>query len=125
MEKDNLFIINCAIYPFDILVHIGDNKKPLLKELSKYIKKKELKEISAYNFTRGNAIMLDGGQLVLTINKEESLPQFIATLSHEIFHCVTFIMARIKLKHNKNTEEAFAYLIEYITKEILNRVLIN
>lgn len=113
------FIVNCAVYPFDILVHIGKDKKNLFKFLKGRIAKDEFRHIKKFRFSRGNSIFLKNGQTILTIDKLSYNPVDISTLAHEVYHCTSFILKRVGLKQGRHTEEAYAYLIEYITKSII------
>lgn len=44
------------------------------------------------------------------------------TLAHEIFHAVTFILTRIGMSLTNESDEAYAYLIGYLTKEIYKHI---
>ena len=43
------------------------------------------------------------------------------TLNHEIFHCTILILKRIGVSLSDDSEEAYAYLYEYITKMIYSK----
>ena len=40
----------------------------------------------------------------------------------EIFHCVIFIFDKIGIKLSYKTDEIYAYLIQYITKQIYLKI---
>lgn len=46
----------------------------------------------------------------------------LSILQHEIFHCVMFILDKIGIKLSYKTDEIYAYLIQYITKQIYLKI---
>ena len=120
-----MFIIDCQVYPFQILVYFGQDKKPLFKELSKYLPKSSIETIKIFEFKRGKSIMFPTGQTLLWLNEKPNSISGLATLNHEIFHCVCFILERVGIVFSDSSDEAFAYLIEYLTKQIYNELNIT
>jgi hypothetical protein len=120
MKNQSYFIIKLEIYPFDIMVSINEADEVLFKRLIDYdIKKKELKDLK-FNGA-GRTVIFDTNQIVIRINsKKLNIHQ---SISHEVFHAVTFLMDRIGdvFDIDKNAE-SYAYLIGYITKQIYNRL---
>lgn len=60
-----------------------------------------------------------------TIIRLRSVPKSVTdygTLAHEIFHAVTFILTRIGMSLTNESDEAYAYLIGYLTKEIYKHI---
>ena len=114
-----MFIVDCGVYPFDILVYFGSDKKKLFKELSKYLPIKELKKLT---FNDGKTIMFSSGQTVLWLKEKPTSIKGIAQLNHEIFHCACFVLERVGIKYCKKTDEAYAYLLEYLTKQIYSKI---
>ncbi len=107
------FIIDCGTFPFDIMVHFGDIEL-LLKMLKKYkinIDKKQLEDNRV-----GLSIILPTNQTVLWMKSEPATPFDFSVLQHEIFHCVHHILEKIgiKCKSTNNSDEVYAYLIQYI-----------
>jgi len=117
-----MFVVNCQIYPFDILVYFGTDFKPLFKELKKYINNTDLSELKQMRFKAGKTVMFSTGQTLLWLkNKPKSISD-LATLQHEIFHCANFILNRVGIQLDDNSDEAYAYLIEYLTKQIYKEI---
>jgi hypothetical protein len=50
-------------------------------------------------------------------------PAGIALLSHEIFHLVCAIFRDIGMKFSEDSEEAFTYYLQYLTENILNKLI--
>ena len=112
MVKNKPYIISIDIYQHDILVFFG-NKELLINELEKYLEPDQIEEF--------DTCMFDTGQLVLYMpNVPKRIDDFV-TLNHEIFHCTILILKRIGVSLSDDSEEAYAYLYEYITKMIYSK----
>lgn len=118
-------IIHIDIYNADILLHIGNNKQ-LLKYmrangLASYIK--DMKQLLGKNeqTTLGRTMQLDNGQTIILFkrNPEPSL------LAHEVFHAACMILNRIGITLSDESDEAYAYLIQFITQKICNVVTLS
>jgi hypothetical protein len=121
------FIIETPPYPFSIAVSIGQTKRDFntsMKSVGNY----NLTDIEDF-FTRndsGQTCSNDGDNLVIVMLKADSSHGVIA---HELFHAVTFIMATVGIKLNSlvedkdgSTEEAYAYMIEYVTNKFYDKI---
>lgn len=117
-------IISCEVYPFDIMVYFGASTKPIFKELKKYMDEAQLAEAQdTFSFndsmTSARTAMHTNGTLILWMNGRPTTPHQYGVLAHEIFHAVCFIMDRVGVKYTiMESDEAFAYLIGFITKRI-------
>jgi len=120
-----MFIIDCQVYPFQILVYFGQDKKPLFKELSKRLPKSAIDTLKTFEFKVGKSVMFTTGQTLLWLNEKPNSVSGLATLNHEIFHCVCFILERVGIVYSESSDEAYAYLIEYLTKQIYNELNIT
>ncbi|KAA6329913.1 hypothetical protein EZS27_021330 [termite gut metagenome] len=115
------FIIDCQIFPFDIMVHFG-KRKELYKELVRFhLLKNEINNIKNASF-KNRSIMFSGGQTLLYMEKQPATLNDLAILQHEIFHCVCFILDRAGVKYSKKSDEVFAYFIQFITRKIYERI---
>ncbi|WP_270546562.1 hypothetical protein [Butyricimonas paravirosa] len=121
MVKNKPYIISIDIYQHDILVFFG-NKELLINELEKYLEPDQIEEFdTCVQKGRGHTYMFDTGQLVLYMpNVPKRIDDFV-TLNHEIFHCTILILKRIGVSLSDDSEEAYAYLYEYITKMIYSK----
>ena len=120
-----MFIIDCHIYPFQILVYFGQNKKPLYNELSKTLPKSDVDTLKTFEFEVGKSVMFPTGQTLLWLDEKPNSVNGLAILNHEIFHCACFILERVGIDYSETTNEAYAYLIEYLTKQIYNELNIT
>ena len=119
MKNIKPFIVNHGTYPFDIMVFIDKSDEVVYKELSKHLDlTDEDKEILKCE-GNGRTVMLEAGQTVMRIKNGK---QFHETIAHEIFHAVEFLFRRIKIKLNEDSDEAYAYQIQYITKQVYEKL---
>lgn len=116
------FVIDIPIYNRDLLVVFGD-KEFLAKQLSE-----------AYNIPLSDAYSIiedinwysngryyfniEKGKRFLWMPKTPTEPQEYATLAHEVFHAAFGLMNEIGASPSEDSEETYAYLIGYLTKEI-------
>ncbi len=113
-------IIPIEIYSRDVMVHFGSRKK-LRKELAKYIPKNESDNISNCfaNVSLGKTAILSGGQIILFMPQPPKSATDYAVLQHEIFHVAFFVLEKAGIVLNDTCDEAYSYLIQFLTKRIL------
>lgn len=117
-SKSLNIIIPLIVYPFDVMVSIAESDDVLFDKL----KTKGI-DITGIDFShsssqKGRTIIFRSNQTLIRIYKLGETPEFYGTLAHEIFHAVEFIAEKIGLKLTDDSDEAYAYLIGYITTEI-------
>lgn len=117
-----IFIVSCEVYPFDVLVYFGEDRKPLFKELKKSITKTEISKLKALDFKKGKTVMFKGGQTLLWLRQKPNSIQDLSILNHEIFHCSCFILEKVGIRYSKKSDEAYAYLIQFLSKKIYNEI---
>mgnify|MGYP001582987741 FL=1 len=120
-----LFVVKLVIYPYDVMIYFGKNQEPLYKELSKYISSSEIQQLREKQITRGDSVMFNNGASLIRMPNVPRSINDLATLNHEVFHVVFFILQEIGIKLVPQSDEAFAYLIEYINKEIYKKISIS
>ena len=118
-----LFYINLEIYPFSVLFSINQKDSTLKKALSNL----DYNEIDPiFENCKGKAIVLQNGNVIIRLVEMSSLPQDIGDLSHEIFHACCFVMSRVGISFDMETsDEAYAYLIGFITKKVFQNIKFN
>lgn len=114
------FIIPLVVYPFDVMVSLNQTDDELKKELSKIgVEWNETMKCSG----KGQCVMTPDNQTLIRLSIYPVYNEDYATLQHEIFHAVSFILNDIGMKLVINeSDEAYAYLIGYLTKEIYNKI---
>lgn len=116
------FIIPLVVYPFDVMVSLGESDKDVSKRLTHFVGNFESSDIEHNYSQRGRTIIYSGNQTLIRMYKLKDTPEWHGQLAHEIFHAVEFIMERIGMKLTFDSDEAYAYLIGHITTEIFKRL---
>ncbi len=123
------FIIDLTIYPYDIWFSIGESDANFIKALSERLPDEHLSDLKEDNICfmspecRGRTYHhLIGAQTVIRLKKKPQTAQEFGTLAHEIFHAVDFITRRIGLRLMDGSDEAYAYLIGYVTEKVMYRL---
>lgn len=118
------FIVSLVVYPYDVMVSIGETDKQLKKRLENYaIYDNNIWRYSSPNKCAKSAIF-SGDQCLIRIKEKPVSPNDFGNLQHEIFHVVTFVMQRVGMDLKiKVSDEAYAYLIGYITKVVYEKIL--
>lgn len=113
-------IISIDLYNRDVMVHFG-GKKELRKELKRFFHKPDANEIvDAFpENALGHTAELSGGQIVLYMPHLPMSATDWSVLQHEIFHVAFFVMDKIGITLAANCDEAYSYLIQFLTKKIL------
>ena len=116
MKKIKPFIVDYKLYPFNVAVFFGHEEKDVKRWLARrYDTNREEDEILQM-YGKGKTVMLEGGQTILWMpfipNKGDQY------LAHEIFHAVQFLFDRIGITLSRDSDEAYAYAIQYLTNEI-------
>jgi hypothetical protein len=111
------FLIPYVIYPFEVKVFIKEPKVRVLKDLEKYLTDEDYIDIVGklededYD---ARAIMTDGGYTILLFKDKPSA----GTIAHECFHAITFLFKRLGITLTEGSDEAWAYLLEYLVDQI-------
>lgn len=114
------FIVPLVVYPFDIMFSFGETDEQLKKSLKKY--NCEWSDKMEYG-GMGIFYINDKNQSLIRVYNIPKICEDYGTLQHEIFHAVTYILDRVGMKLKLRTsDEAYAYLIGYITKEVYLRI---
>ncbi len=119
-RKEINFIIPLIIYPFDVMVSISQSDEQLTKDLHKYdIDWDDDMKCNG----QGRCVMTPTNQTIIRLWNYPEDNEDYGCLQHEIFHAVTFIMHRIGMELIvTKSDEAYAYLIGYLTREIYDRL---
>lgn len=116
-KKPVFKLINLKIYPWDILYTVGSTEEEVvsyLRDEFNYHMDEEEKNHLDFGKKTGRTVRLKNRSIVMWV-KQDSIP----VLGHEIFHAVELLFEMIQIPINENTSEAWAYLIEYVWKEVI------
>ena len=113
------FVVDISIYNTYIIVVFGGKK-----HINKELKKMSIKKIDTSNMQGSAGYTIELKDNVLLWLKQK--PPFTAfnygCLSHEIFHCCSFILSRAGVKLCDKSEEAYAYLIGHVHEVIMDKI---
>ena len=106
------------------MVSFGQTDDELLKTLSKSLTDDKIKnkDVWSDNEREGRTIMFLSGQTLIRMPKVPKSVKEYGSLQHEVFHAVEFVLMRIGIKLCKKSDEAYAYLIGYLTSEIYKKI---
>lgn len=125
-SKSYNFIIPLVVYPFDIMVSIGQTDADFRKSITKCMPPSLLKDLeedpsilSMPLTNDGRTVNLPiGHQTIIRIKRPIVAPRDHGVLAHEIFHAVSFILMRMGINLDiEKTDEIYAYLIDYVMTE--------
>jgi hypothetical protein len=113
------FIISYVIYPFDLLVSVCEPDEKITKTLTDRLPEDTHDEIEEL-LTESDArtVMFSSGQTAIRFSKSPEC----GVIAHEAFHAVKFLMDRISIPLSSVSDEAWAYLLQYIVHEISKRL---
>lgn len=130
-KKGLNFIISLVIYPFDIMVSIGESDVDFEKALRKHMPSNCLKDLEGNDgililgtSTSGRTINYPTGhQTVIRLKDYPLGERGNGILAHEIFHACSFILWRMGINLEiEKTDEVYAYLIDYVTTECYSKI---
>lgn len=109
--------VKCDIYKRDVVFYFNTKKEEILKDITTLteITEEETKLILK-PISEGRTILLDSGVIVIIIREIPRLSRWKGVLAHEIFHAACFMLHRAGLSFADNSDEAYAYLIDFITR---------
>jgi len=114
------FIVDTVIYPYKIVFIFDETDEQVERLLKRY--NLSTAEFLEKTFKLGRCTKFTNNMIVVRIRKLPKNPEYKSVLSHEVFHVVTFIMDGIGASHSDSSEECYAYLTDYITKKVYERI---
>lgn len=107
--------IPLIIYPFDVIVSLGEDDAQMKRRL----REKGIKWDRKLKYTTaGKFVLMSDNKAIIRLYRIPSTPEDYGTLAHEIFHSVECILSEIGMSLSEYSHEAYAYLIGYITQEV-------
>ena len=119
------FVIPLVIYPFDVVISINQTDDQLWEVIKfTHDKFEDCEELwNMHPTTTGRSVMTQSNLTVIRLKPLGDKVEEAAVIAHEVFHAVTFIMELIGIELKVMiSDEAYAYLIGYITKEIYKKL---
>lgn len=122
------FVVSHGGYPFDVLVAIGSSDDELHAALDTFTMtltesdREAIKSGPIESGRLGCTILLDCGATILRLRDWHVTPEWHARLAHEIFHAVTMLFERLTMRLTEDSDEAYAYAVENLTRAILQQL---
>ncbi len=113
------FIVPLVIFPFDIMFFIQGNQKQFDTLMDKYGIKDHRVEIPIKS--KGRTIMFPSNHTLIILPQVPETTFHLAALQHEIFHATQFILEKMGIPLNEQTDEVYAYTIQYITNQVYRK----
>lgn len=128
-----MFIIGIPIYHQDVLISINQSDETLVENLvNAGIIDLDPDSISSFvgplinkdNHTAARTVYYpDNGTIALRVfDLDVTSSLGVGTVIHELSHATSFIFERIGMEHNKHTDEAYSYLIGYLSQKFYENV---
>lgn len=115
MKKRPFKIIKLNAFPYDVMVSFGNTPEEIEAELKKYdIKLDEEHKGWIRKTPLAHTIRLPNNAVLMHFLKEPTQ----GIIAHESFHAVWAIMDTMGAAPSDDSEEVYAYLIEYIVDQI-------
>lgn len=118
--KGKNFIVSYQVYPFDVLVSISQSDDEVVRILKGLGVDVDLECIRLKGI--GKCTMLESGKTIIRLKHYPNTPVGKSTLAHEVYHAVCFLMDHIGMRMSSDSEEAYAYLIGYLTEKIYEKL---
>jgi hypothetical protein len=118
------FIIPLKVYPFDVMVSIGESNKKLRKRLKAYGVCKADRYSDIWHLSEvchGRGVFFGCGRSLVRLKKAPKTANQKGILSHEVFHVADFILRHIGIRLSEDSHEAYGYLIGYLVEEIYKK----
>lgn len=122
MKKGELKIIPIDIFVSDVVVSINQTDDELYNFLQYRFSRQEFN--SAWHDWKADARTIthvDGFVVIRFRSKIKNNPDYISLVAHEAFHAACSILENVGIKHTRDTDEVYAYLIQLIVREILKK----
>ena len=113
----NIFkIIPLDVYGHDIVISIGQSDDDLHEQIKENISRKQFDKHMANQKSIATTHKLKTGSILIRFKDDINDPGIVA---HEAFHAVVFLFKKIGIDFAYESEEAYAYTLEYLTNQIL------
>lgn len=119
------FFLCVDVYSFTIRVLLSTDVDRIVKLVNKHFGYPDDKEagyrIKDFSDITGKFMWKDGCRPIVWLPSAPSTPEEYGTLVHELEHATSYIGRWTGLEHSRSSEEAFCYLIGYLTSEFLKK----
>jgi hypothetical protein len=122
-RQDNIFkVIPIDIFCTDVLLSVNQTDDELYHYLDKDFTKKDFNMF--WEDWKSDARVIttfEHSFIILRFRNElKKTPDMYGLIAHEAYHVACSILSKNGIKKGRKTEEVYAYLIQYIVREIVN-----
>lgn len=123
-SKTLLFVLEGSVWPYDIIFSFGMGKEEMIKRCKEKFENPFTKEdIELLNLSgRGFCLMLENNGVIVWLEKYPASPEWFGHLAHEIFHATHTILNKAGIRLSEDSDESFAYLIDWITSNVYSKL---
>ena len=113
----NVFrVIPIEVYGHDIVVSIGQTDSDLYEHIKENISEKKFDKRFSNQKSIATTFKLKTGCILIRFKDDIDNPGIVA---HEAFHAIVYLFEKIGIEYAYESEEAYAYALEYLTNQIL------
>ncbi len=129
IKSNNKFVyVNIELYSHYVCFSINQTDAQFLQSMHshKLVNKKDKNVVdilldpfkeNVSTTSSGICVKYPGGGIVIRTFRDLVTPEGLGTISHEIYHAAMYILDCKGMSPNEHTEEAYAYLIGFLTKK--------
>lgn len=121
-KKINYFIVEVDLYKVDVLVVVGDIGGAIEWLSNKNVTDSDIESIKSNSNDQGNVLLLSNNAIYLHVRDREKTNFWTSVLVHEVFHAASFLLKSKGIELDESSEEAYAYLIEFIYYKIMEQL---
>jgi hypothetical protein len=113
----NIFkVIPIDVFGHDIVVSIGQTDEDLYEEIKENISKKKFDKKMTNQKSIATTFKLKTGCILIRFKDDIDN---LGIVAHEAFHAIVYLFEKIGIEYAYESEEAYAYSLEYLTNQIL------
>jgi hypothetical protein len=114
-------VIPIEVFITDVLVSINQSDDKLYDAVcSKFSREQFDQAFDDWKSDARTVTHSDGFVIVRFRNKIKKDAESIGLVAHEVYHATYSVLNRIGIQPGFETEEVYAYLIQFLVKEIIN-----
>ena len=122
-KKINYFIVEVDLYKVDVMVVVVGDIEGAIEWLSnKNVTDSDIESIKSNSNDQGNVLLLSNNAIYLHVMDREKTNFWTSVLVHEVFHAASFLLKSKGIELDESSEEAYAYLIEFIYYKIMEQL---
>lgn len=120
MKKTGFLLVKGQTFPYDVLVCLGATREQILEYFNKrfedVISETEKNQLIMSGY--GRTLHLENRAFILWTKDFPKTPEQFGYLAHEIFHVADLMLRSAGLSLSDDSDEAWAYQIDWLTKRI-------